>query len=472
MHHLTGRRRHNFWPTVSHPLIITCLVTFGAARVSAQTPPQTTPITLAALEEMALELNPTLKQADAGIDAARGRAQQAGLLPNPTIGYTAEEVSGGPIIRGGEHGVFIEQTIPLGGKLRLSRQVFEREAHQAEFLRDAQHARVLNSVRVAFYAALAAQRRVEVRERLAKLASEATTVSTQLYNVGAADRPDLLSAEIEARQNRLELTSARNAWSRAWLTLASTVGDPTLAPRPLAGALDSALPELEREAALQTILERSPELAAATAAVERAQAALRRARREPVPDLVLRGGPRYNREVLEVTPAGEPRPVGWEVAFDVGVTVPLFNRNQGNVAAAQAEVTRAQHELRRLQLSLRSRFSVVFEEYLTALRMADTYQAEMLPHAEEAYRLYLARYQEMGAAYPQVLIAQRELFEVSDRYVAALEGVWRAATLIQGFLLTGGLEAPITPGEAPVAPDVQSAEMPGAVPTGVEGRER
>lgn len=65
-------------------------------------------LTLAALEDMALRNNPTLVQARAQIEAARGRARQAGLLPNPLIGYTAEEVSGGPIIRGGEHGFFLE----------------------------------------------------------------------------------------------------------------------------------------------------------------------------------------------------------------------------------------------------------------------------------------------------------------------------------------------------------------------------
>ena len=89
-------------------------------------------LTLAELEQMALTNNPTLVQAQALVDAADGKARQAGLFPNPTIGYTGNEISRGPIIRGGEHGFFIEQTIPLGGKLKLSRSVFEREAAQAE----------------------------------------------------------------------------------------------------------------------------------------------------------------------------------------------------------------------------------------------------------------------------------------------------------------------------------------------------
>ena len=45
-------------------------------------------VTLASLERMAIENNPTLAQATSEIDAARGRARQAGMLPNPTVGYT------------------------------------------------------------------------------------------------------------------------------------------------------------------------------------------------------------------------------------------------------------------------------------------------------------------------------------------------------------------------------------------------
>ena len=92
----------------------------------------TVPLTLAQLEQMAVENSPVMAQSTADIDAARGRARQAGLLPNPTISYSADEVSGGPIIRGGQQGFSVDQTFPLWGKLRLGRQVFEREATQFE----------------------------------------------------------------------------------------------------------------------------------------------------------------------------------------------------------------------------------------------------------------------------------------------------------------------------------------------------
>jgi cobalt-zinc-cadmium efflux system outer membrane protein len=415
-------------------------------------------LTLADIERMALENNPTLPQALSEIEAARGRATQAGLLPNPTIGYTGSEVSGGPIIRGGEHGVFVEQTIPLGGKLGLSRQIFNREATQAEALRDVQRQRILTDVRVLYYEALAAERRIDVRQRLAALGAEAVTVTRQLFNTGAADRPDVLTSEIEAHQLHVALETAQNDRYRVWHRLAALVGDASLAPRPLDGSIDTPVPELQRDAIVQDILAQSPELKASRAAIERAQTALSRARREPVPDLVLRGSGQYNRELLETN----GRPVGWEAGVDVGFTIPLFNRNQGAVAESRAALGHAEKEVTRIELMLQARAADVFDAYLTNLRNAETYKNEIVPRAEESYRLYLARYREMAAAYPQVLVAQRTLFQVTDEYIQAAQTAWMAALQLQGRLLEGGLDAPTRVGETTTSAGPMPASGMGA----------
>src|SRR5262245_37190924 len=90
------------------------LLLWAAASGRAQSPTaELPPLTLEELEQMALQYNPTLGQAARQVEAAQGRAQQAGLWPNPTIGYTGDEISRGPVIRGGEHGFFVEQRIPL-----------------------------------------------------------------------------------------------------------------------------------------------------------------------------------------------------------------------------------------------------------------------------------------------------------------------------------------------------------------------
>ena len=153
-------------------------------------------IRLADLERLALERNPTLQQASSAIEAAKSRARQAGTLPNPLVGYAAEEVNGA--LNGGKHGVFAEQVVPLGGKLGLSRKAFEALTDERSAELDAQRQRLLAAVRRQAYRAAVAAARVSAREELALLVDEAVLVSYQLFNTGAADRPDVLEAEVEA----------------------------------------------------------------------------------------------------------------------------------------------------------------------------------------------------------------------------------------------------------------------------------
>ena len=65
---------------------------------------------------------------------------------------------------------------------------------------------------------------------------------------------------------------------------------------------------------------------------------------------------------------------------------------------------------------------------------------EVLPKAQKAYELYLNNFRQMAAAYPQALIAQRNLFQLQDAYVDALTTVWQRSVDIQGLLLTGGVD--------------------------------
>jgi outer membrane protein, heavy metal efflux system len=407
----------------------------SAGQTSVQTAPTGAPITLAELESLALESNPTVSAARADIDAARGRATQAAKWPNPIAGYSGDELwAAGPPERG-KHGFFVEQTIPLGGRLGLGRQVFERVAERAEALRDLQIQRVRSSVRILFYEALAAERRVEVQQRLATVARETVDVTAQLFNVGMADRPDYIAAQIEASRAELALEAAKNDVTAARHRLAAVVGRADVAGRPLAGSIDDAIPALERDAALREIFERSPELRAARAEVTRSQAVTALARRQTTPELFVRAGGVYDRERNEI----RGRAIGWEGELETGVSLPLFNRNQGEVVASRAEETRAQAEVRRLELTLQSEASGEYATYLTSMRAADSYRKEILPQAEEAHRLYLARYKEMAAAYPQVIAAQRTLFELSRDYLESVGRAWRSALRLQGYLAGEGL---------------------------------
>jgi cobalt-zinc-cadmium efflux system outer membrane protein len=406
----------------------------------AQTPAsEQKTITLEELQQMALQNNPTFKQSAANIQAAEGRKKQSGLYPNPTVGYQGEQIRGGSF-HGGEQGFFVQQDIVLGGKLGLNRKIFDQEFKQAETEAEEQKLRVVTNVRMSYVQALAAQQMLELRQDLSKLADDAVETSHQLANVGQADAPDVLESEVEAQQAQLAVTMAEQNQQRVWKALTAVVGSPRLPSMRLEGKLEDT-PPVNADELVEKIVNESPAVRIAELGVKRAEAALARAKRETIPDLQLRGGLQQNGELLS-----NGRPVGLQGFADVGVRIPIFNRNQGNIATANADADRAKREVERVKLVLRERAASVVQTYTFSQAAVDRYKNQMIPRAQKAYEMYTKQYQDMAAAYPQVLISQRTLMQLEVSYITALENFATSSLSLQSYLLTDGLEAPSQPG--------------------------
>jgi cobalt-zinc-cadmium efflux system outer membrane protein len=412
----------------------------SASRAQTPASEQKT-ITLEELQQMALQSNPTFAQAAANMQAAEGRKKQAGLYPNPTVGYQGEQIRGGSF-HGGEEGFFVQQDIVLGGKLALNRKIFDQELKQAETEAEEQKLRVLTNVRMFYIQALAAQQTLELRQNLSKLTNDAVETSHQLANVGQADAPDVLESEVEAQQAQLAFALAEQNQQRVWKALGAVVGNPSLPLMKLEGKLEDT-PRVNADELVEKIVNESPAVKIAELGVKRAEAALAREKREPIPNLQLRGGMEQNGERLS-----EPRgtAVGLQGFANVGVTIPIFNRNQGNIAAAKAEAERAKREVERVKLLLRERAASVVQTYTFSQTAADRYKDQIIPRAQKAYEMYSKKYQQMAAAYPQVLIAQRTLMQLEVSYMNALESFATSSLALQSYLLTDGLEAPAQPG--------------------------
>lgn len=387
-------------------------------------------LSLAELERMAVAASPSLAQSESEVRAAAGRALQAGAYPNPVLGASGDHVAGGPVLRGGDLGAFVEQRVVMAGKLGLQRGAADQGRVAAGHLQDAERLRVLTTTRALYYRALGEQRLVALRKDMAALTGRTAKTRRELANLGQADRPDVLAADIETQRAELGVTMARNALDKTWREIAAVVGQPDLAASTLDGDFE-AVPKVDAAAALAAINAGNPELLAADANRAGADLQLRRARVENIPDILVRGGVRYNRELF--APGEEA--LGTEGFFDIGVQIPIFNRNQGAIAAAGAEAERARLQGGREKLALARRFAGVYREYKDSVDAAARYRDSMIPAAREAYEMYAGNFANMAAPYPQVLATQRNLFQLQEEYVAALMTAWRSAVEIEGLLV-------------------------------------
>ncbi len=399
------------------------------------------PMTVENFMDMADKSNPTLAQAQRNVDRSKQQARQISLPPDPIVGYSADEVRGGSY-HGGEEGAFFSQEVVLGRKLALRRDIYRAEGRSNELAVEIQRARVHNDVGRAFFDALSAQQAVVIHDRLLKVALDADTNSHELERIGQADASDVLNAEIAAEQAKVEFIDAQRMFLAAFTQLATFAGQSSLPPHPLKGQLVEP-PELDAEGMVVTDMQESPAVKQAEANVAVAEARVKSAKRERVPNLNLKTGEWYSGEDLGSTNIA----AGPETFVEAGVQLPLWNRNQGNIEAARVELERARQNVTRIQLLTRNRAEPFAQQYQTARYTAEKYRTEMLPRARRAYELEVTKYQQMALAYPHVLTAQHMLFTLQLTYIHALNEEWRTAIALQNYTLMDGLDEPMGVGQ-------------------------
>ena len=398
-------------------------------------------MTLEDFVKLAEGSNPTLAQAQRDVDRSNGQAHQVSLPPDPTAGYSAEHIRGGSY-HGGEEGAFISQDFVLGRKLALRRDIYRAEGRSNELGIEIQRARVQDDVARAFYHALASQESVVVQDRLLEAALDAETNAHELERIGQADAAAVLNAEVAAEQAKMDFEGAQRAFLADFSQLANYAGQLALSPHPLSGALVEP-PMIDAEAMVVIDTQDSPAVKRAGADVSVAEARLKSAKREAVPDLNVKAGEWYSGETLGAT----NKEAGPMAFAEAGVQLPLWNRNQGNVEAAKAELERARQNVTRVQLMTRSEAEPYAQQYQTARFQAERYRSEILPRARRAYQLELMKYQQMAQAYPEVLTAQHTLFTLQLSYIHALDAEWRAAVALGNYALMNGLDQPMSSGQ-------------------------
>lgn len=400
------------------------IIPAAATEAVPPKPGASDPLTLDALTQLALASHPRLAQAGFSVEAARGRAVQAGLYPNPTLSVTGDElgdVQGPGGIWTAPHA---SQEIVTGGKLRLSRAAADREVDQAALGLAGQRYTLLAAVRQAYVDALALQRRVEMLTGVLDLIDKAVEQTNSLVEAKQAARLSLVQLQAEAARVRADRDAATRELPGTYQRLAAVVGVPNLPVAAVAGTLEGELPTYDPQVARQFVTESHPEVRVAQAGVERARLLLRRAEVEPIPNVTVGAG--YVRQ-------NQNRSDDWTLG--VSVPVPLWNRNQGNIYAAKAQLGEAVQEVSRVQADLADRLAAALRDYAAARERANQYRTKVLPLAKEAYDISLTAYKGGQFEYLQVLQAQRALAEANVEYVRTLGEAWRAAGVLSGLLL-------------------------------------
>lgn len=176
-----------------------------------------------------------------------------------------------------------------GGKFRLSQAVASRELDQASLNLLVERYAVIGSVRAAFYEVYALEQRREILLELVKLSEQAVSQARTAVENKQMARIDLVPLEVELERFRADVDSLERELPSARGRLAALAGDPRLRVARLTGPFGLP-PEYDYEQAREVVMASHPEVRSARVGVDRAQAALRRAEVEPIPNVSVSTG--------------------------------------------------------------------------------------------------------------------------------------------------------------------------------------
>jgi cobalt-zinc-cadmium efflux system outer membrane protein len=385
--------------------------------------PDAGPVQVDDLVQLAVGRNPRLGKATFAIDAAQGKYIQAGLYPNPNLAANWDEIGD----RTGPGGILnvprITQEIVTGRKLSLAQAVAAREVDQSTLALLQERYGVVGSVRAAFYDLYALERRIGVLDELVTLAGDAVKNGQSLLESKQIARLDLVQLEVELARFRSQAEAAKQELPGARKRVAALVGDPRLPIGRAAGPYET-VPVYDADRTLEAVLAAHPQVRSARVGVERAQAAIRRAEVEPIPNVTFTAG--YIKQYENRSN---------DFALGLSAPIPLWNRNQGNIRAAKAELGMAIQDVTRVENELAERVATALRAYAAAMKLADQYRADILPKAEETYKLSLEAFKGGQFEYLRVIQAQRGVAEARLEYNRALGEAWRTAADLSALLL-------------------------------------
>jgi cobalt-zinc-cadmium efflux system outer membrane protein len=390
-----------------------------------------------ALVGLALAQNPELQAARAEVEAARGRLIQAGLRPNPMLDVGFQKTVTGP-----DNNVTAGVTLPLDLNRRQAGRlgVAERELALKQ-VQVAERERMLRAeVRLKAGELLAARRNLGITEELLAANRQALSLVGERVRRGGAPALDenLMRVEVNRLDATREILAGKVEVLR--LQLGTLLGLDPETPLSVQGELHVVPATLNRDEGLRQALTTRPDLLAARAEVEMAGAKVRKEEAEGRWDASVNVGymrQDFGYDLSGLTARGELRPITdvfHYVGGGVTITLPVRNRNQGNIAAALAEAQAGGRRLDAAALTVRQDVAAAFTQEEAAGRALATYTRGVLEVARQNLAVVRKAYELGRHPLLDVIAEQRRYIDIEMGYTDVLKQAYDAAVALERAL--------------------------------------
>ncbi len=382
-------------------------------------------ITLHDALALALTRNPGLGVFPYELRAADARRLQAGLRPNPELQIEVEEF-GGRDERSGfdaaETTIQIGQPIELAGKRAKRARVASLDKELVQWDYESARLDVIREVTRSFAAVLAAQERLALAEKLLELSRQAQEAVAQRVKAGKDSPVDELRASVALSETKIERQKAEKALTTARHNLAAAWGGRAPAFAKAVGEFYETLRPTE-PAEMTAAISGNPDLARWETEEQKRRAALRLEKAYAVPDVTIGGGVRRFEETDDAA-----------LVFGLAVPIPFFDRNQGGIRAATADLAKTRRQYEAARVKTLAALSEAAGALAAAYDEVAILKDDVLPRAQEAFEAAEQGYRQGKFDYLYVLDAQRTYFEVRARYVDSVEAYHKAQADVERLM--------------------------------------
>lgn len=385
---------------------------------------------------------------------AEGRLIQAGLRPNPELEAeygSARFLAGEPE---SELDIGVSQVFETGGKRRKRVAVarIELTRVRAEVL--ALERRFAAEIRAAYARAVAAGRQLDALERLIALNEELVRITNERLKEGDVAPLDLNLVRVETDRLRAQVVRTRADLEGEIISLRALAGLEMTEPLRIAPLPERPLRlDLNVMELAEIAVRERPDLQAARLGEELGTARIRLAEAQAVPDVAASVRYSQERSLIDAEGVGDLTDKDHVLTFGVSVEIPIFNKNQGEIASAVGERVEAQRQREFLEATIRRDVALAYRRYRAAAEALVLYSTQIIPRSEEIVRSMRSAYTLGEFSIFDVLTEQRRLVESETGYNEALKDYYSALAELEAALGTPLPASGFAPGQTSVLPE-------------------
>ena len=403
-------------------LLIVAVVLTCAGLARAEAPGM---LTAEAAVGLAMSRNRDVIGARLDLRAVEVERLTARLYPNPVLSYTIGNLVLG---RGNDqqvgarpgfgdqtnHAVTVSEVIDIWAKRSARIRVADRSIeHQRLVLEDALR-EIAYDVRAAFSEVLREQSERSLASNAGARYDDTIRLTRARRAAGEISDTELKKVELEGLRYQNAIIDADTQLDLARQKLAVLLALRSVTELPPALVEDDfARPALSTDQLVERALQLRPDWRAVRADRLRAEAAVSQARREAFPDLSLGLGYTHSNFTVSGDNANT-------LSMSASLPLPIFDRNQGNIAHAHVDVQRADNEAQRIELQVRHEVAEAVRRSARSAKLVGIYEGGMLERADAALRVAEKSYKAGAVSLLELLEAQRTYLEVRGAYLRAL----------------------------------------------------